>query len=106
MAMCTLSSLVLSKTLQRILPNINGWKMILYLLIVSEHRLWLWEATDQCLYLFQGISDYLPLGRRYCSADYKDDYLFSLHIQQELEDLFYQQQVDLALWGHYHLYER
>ncbi|EDO30760.1 predicted protein [Nematostella vectensis] len=27
-------------------------------------------------------------------------------MQQEFEDLFYKYHVDLALWGHYHSYER
>ncbi len=30
----------------------------------------------------------------------------TLKIQQYLEDLLYQYQVDLCLWGHYHSYER
>ena len=37
---------------------------------------------------------------------YKADYIVSLAMQTELEDLFYKYSVDLALWGHYHSYER
>jgi len=42
----------------------------------------------------------------YCSGDYEGDYIMALHIQDELEDLFYKYRVDLAIWGHYHSYER
>jgi acid phosphatase type 7 len=37
---------------------------------------------------------------------YEADYIVSLAMQDELEDLFYKYEVDLALWGHYHSYER
>jgi len=42
----------------------------------------------------------------YSSGDYQSDYIMSLHIQEELEDLMFQYKVDLAIWGHYHSYER
>ncbi|KAL5482027.1 hypothetical protein EMCRGX_G022307 [Ephydatia muelleri] len=42
----------------------------------------------------------------YCSEDYPADYEVTLNMQQALEDLFHQYRVDLALWGHYHSYER
>jgi hypothetical protein len=42
----------------------------------------------------------------YCSGNYSDDYTMAQHIAEELEDLFYLYSVDLALWGHYHSYER
>ena len=42
----------------------------------------------------------------YCSEDYPADYEVALNVQQALEDLFHQYRVDLALWGHYHSYER
>ncbi len=35
-----------------------------------------------------------------------DDYLVSVNMQRLFEDLLYKYQVDLALWAHYHSYER
>ena len=37
---------------------------------------------------------------------YADDFKISVNMQEALEDLFYTYGVDLALWGHYHSYER
>eukprot|EP00731_Ephydatia_muelleri_P016712 Em0009g1136a len=42
----------------------------------------------------------------YSSEEYFGDYVVTLNMQQALEDLFHQYRVDLALWGHYHSYER
>ena len=42
----------------------------------------------------------------YCSADDPPDYQVSEHIQSSLEELFYKYKVNLAVYGHYHLYER
>ena len=43
----------------------------------------------------------------YSSEVYPSDYKVTLHMQSEgLEDLFHRYQVDMALWGHYHSYER
>jgi hypothetical protein len=36
----------------------------------------------------------------------RGDYIMSLHIQDEVEELLYKYKVDLAIWGHYHSYER
>jgi hypothetical protein len=41
----------------------------------------------------------------YCSENFAGDYEVSLGMQRAFEDLIYKQ-VDLALWGHYHAYER
>jgi len=42
----------------------------------------------------------------YTSENYMDDYNVSLHMQSLFEDLLYENHVDIALWGHYHSYER
>ena len=42
----------------------------------------------------------------YCSEDYPADYEVTLNMQRALEDLFHLYRVDMALWGHYHSYER
>jgi hypothetical protein len=42
----------------------------------------------------------------YCSENSTTDVIMAQHIQEELEDLFYKYRVDLALWGHNHVYER
>jgi len=42
-----------------------------------------------------------------CSDDpTASDFFVSLHMQELFEDLLYKYQVDLALWGHQHSYER
>ncbi len=51
----------------------------------------------------------LVIGHRpmYTSEDYPSDYRVSLHMQSDgLEDLFHHYSVDMAIWGHYHSYER
>ena len=42
----------------------------------------------------------------YTSEKYHDDHVVSLHIQEEVEDLLHQHKVDIAIWSHYHSYER
>jgi len=42
----------------------------------------------------------------YTSEDYPGDYNVSLGMQAAFEDLINQYQVDIAVWGHYHAYER
>eukprot|EP00743_Colponemidia_sp_Colp-15_P006986 GILK01007539.1.p1 GENE.GILK01007539.1~~GILK01007539.1.p1 ORF type:complete len:660 (-),score=66.82 GILK01007539.1:116-2095(-) len=42
----------------------------------------------------------------YCSVKADDDYVVAEHMQELLEDLLHKYKVDLALWGHYHSYER
>lgn len=42
----------------------------------------------------------------YTSEMYPKDHKVANHIQEGLEDLLYKYNVDLALWGHYHSYER
>ena len=48
------------------------------------------------------------IGHRpmYTSEMYPEDHKVANHIQEGLEDLLYKYNVDLALWGHYHSYER
>lgn len=48
------------------------------------------------------------MGHRpmYSSEKYQADGIVCHHLREALEDMFYQYQVDLALWGHYHSYER
>ena len=50
----------------------------------------------------------IAVGHRpmYSSEKYPSDYKVTLGIQNALEDLFYQYRVNLAVWGHYHAYER
>ena len=42
----------------------------------------------------------------YSSEKYPSDYKVTIGMQEALEDLFYKHQVNLAVWGHYHAYER
>lgn len=42
----------------------------------------------------------------YCSENYAGDYAVAEGMQRSFEDLLYKHKVDLALWGHYHSYER
>ena len=42
----------------------------------------------------------------YDSEAYVGDWEVSLGIRQSLEDLLYQYKVDVAMWGHYHSYQR
>ena len=50
----------------------------------------------------------IAVGHRsmYSSEKYPADYELILGMQRALEDMFYEHQVDLAVWGHYHAYER
>ena len=50
----------------------------------------------------------IAVGHRpmYSSEKYPSDYEVTLGVQRALEDMFYEQHVDLAVWGHYHAYER
>ena len=42
----------------------------------------------------------------YSSEKYPSDYKVTIGMQEALEDLFYKHRVNLAVWGHYHAYER
>lgn len=42
----------------------------------------------------------------YCSSLYIDNYVIALNMQRLFEDLLHKYKVDLALWSHYHSYER
>ena len=42
----------------------------------------------------------------YCSQKIYGDFVVAGHMQELLEDLLYQYKVDLAVWAHYHSYER
>lgn len=42
----------------------------------------------------------------YCSENYDGDYKVAEGMQAAFEDLLFKYQVDLAIWGHYHSYER
>ena len=48
------------------------------------------------------------LGHRpmYSSEKYPSDYRVTLEMQAALEDVIFEYRVDVALWGHYHAYER
>ena len=50
----------------------------------------------------------IVVGHRpmYFSEMYPKEYGIMYEMQKALEDLFYENQVDLAVWGHYHSYER
>ena len=50
----------------------------------------------------------IAVGHRpmYSSEKYPSDFEVTLGMQRALEDMFYEHQVDLAVWGHYHAYER
>jgi len=72
----------------------------------SAQHLWLAKdlaTVDRDKTPFVVVGGHRPM---YCSGNYSDDYLMSQHIQEELEDIFYEYSVDLAIWGHYHSYER
>ena len=42
----------------------------------------------------------------YENEKYPDDYEVAVNIREALEDVIYKYHVDMALWGHYHSYER
>lgn len=42
----------------------------------------------------------------YCSENYPGDFSVAEGMQRSFEDLLYKYKVDLALYGHYHSYER
>jgi len=69
---------------------------------------WKWHENDlknvnRSKTPFVIVGNHRPM---YSSGDSKADYIMSLHIRSELEDLFFKYKVDLALYGHYHNYER
>lgn len=67
----------------------------------SEQYLWIKNdltSVNRSLTPFIIVGAHRPM---YCSGNYTSDYIMSLHLQEELEDLFYQTKVNLALWGHY-----
>ena len=61
------------------------------------------RAVDKTVTPWIVVAGHRPM---YCSEDYPADYEITLHMQQALEDLLHEYRVDLALWGHYHSYER
>jgi len=69
---------------------------------------WNWIKNDLSSIDRQKTPFVIFSGHRpmYSSGMFLMDYAMSLHIQEELEDLLFLYQVDLALWGHYHSYER
>jgi len=60
-------------------------------------------TVDRSVTPFVVVGGHRPM---YCSGNYSDDYRMAEHIADELEDLFFLYEVDLAIWGHYHSYER
>jgi hypothetical protein len=72
----------------------------------SEQYMWFSKdlaTVDRSKTPFVVVGGHRPM---YCSGNSTGDNLMSLHIQYELEDLLYKYRVDLAIWGHYHSYER
>jgi len=72
----------------------------------SQQYMWLAKdlaTVDRTKTPFVVVGGHRPM---YCSGNGTEDYIMSLHIREELEDLFFKYRVDLALWGHYHVYER
>eukprot|EP01118_Nematostelium_gracile_P011152 TRINITY_DN391_c0_g1_i1.p1 TRINITY_DN391_c0_g1~~TRINITY_DN391_c0_g1_i1.p1 ORF type:complete len:546 (-),score=112.39 TRINITY_DN391_c0_g1_i1:21-1658(-) len=72
----------------------------------SEQFMWLKKdltSVDRSSTPFIVLGGHRPM---YCTGNFTDDYIMSLHIQDQLEDLFFEYQVDLAIWGHQHSYER
>jgi hypothetical protein len=72
----------------------------------SEQHSWLQAdlaAVDRCATPFVVL-----LGHRamYNSEMYEGDFNVSQAMKEEFEDLLYKYEVDLAIWGHYHAYQR
>lgn len=67
----------------------------------SEQYKWLKNdllSVDRKRTPFLIVGTHRPM---YSSGAYLYDYIMSLHLQQELEDLFVAAKVDLGLYGHY-----
>lgn len=61
------------------------------------------KAVDRAVTPWLIVASHRPM---YCSENYQSDYVVSLNLRSNLEELLYAAGVDLVLTGHYHAYER
>lgn len=74
----------------------------------SEQYLWLQNDLQAASLNRQNVPWIIFSGHRpmYESEDYPSDTRVSDELRSNLEDLLYSYKVNLALWGHYHAYQR
>ncbi|XP_065649477.1 uncharacterized protein LOC100198144 [Hydra vulgaris] len=88
--------------------------LVHYIMLSSEHdyspdsKQYIWLEND-LKNVDRKKTPWVVVGAHramYCSALIPDDYIVALNMQRLFEDLLYIYKVDLALWAHYHSYER